>query len=348
MKDKKRRNLKILLCLIYFSLVFLSKKKKHEKFFFFLQEKKNLNYCQNFGLMIYYEEKNKNLFRINSSGNIGDYIQSLAALQFLPKNCFPYLIDRDHLRYYNGPVLNLIMNGWFPIYEGNKIVSDKINPIYISFHIYNEKALDSEAIKNFKKFEPIGCRDLFTYIVLKNNNIKSYFSSCLTLTLDIDYAAKDYERTNEIIFVDYSLGEIPQVDEILYSLKAYKFKRIINLTHIYNMNEPHIERFKKAKYLLDRYARAKLVVTTRLHAAFPCLALKTPVILVRTKKFFDQNRFSGLYKFLNTIGYNDHEKFEVKLKFDQRNHIINPNEYLKWGNKLKEILKAKINNIIIK
>ena len=29
------------------------------------------------------------------TANIGDYIQSLAALQFLPKNYKPYLIDRD-------------------------------------------------------------------------------------------------------------------------------------------------------------------------------------------------------------------------------------------------------------
>ena len=34
--------------------------------------------------------------------NIGDYIQSLAALQYLPKNCKPYLIDRDELQFYNG------------------------------------------------------------------------------------------------------------------------------------------------------------------------------------------------------------------------------------------------------
>lgn len=345
MKEKKW-NLKFILFLFYFCLIILNLKKKNEKFFFFLQEEKNLKYCKNFGLFIYFDDKRKRLYKHISIGNIGDYIQSLAALQFLPKNCFPYLIDRDCIRYYNGPILNLIMNGWFSIEEGNKIVSDKINPIYLSFHITNEKALDSSAINNFKKYEPIGCRDLFTYNVLKNLNIKSYFSACLTLTLDIDYAAKDSERTNEIIFVDYSLGEIPQVDKSLYSLKDYNFKNIIKLTHNYRMNKSHIERFKKAKYLLDRYARAKLVVTSRLHAAFPCLALKTPVILVKKKKFFDRNRFSGLYNFLNTIGYDDKGKFEVKIKFDKRNQIINPKEYLKYGNNLKKNLKYRINKLI--
>ena len=204
------------------------------------------------------------------------------------------------------------MNGWFLILEGNKIVSDNINPIYLSFHITNEKKLDSKAINNFRKYEPIGCRDLFTYNVLKNLNIKSYFSACLTLTLDIDFAAKDSERTNGIIFVDYSLGEIPQVDNSLYSLKDYNFKNIIKLTHYFRMNQPHIERFRKAKYLLDRYARAKLVVTSRLHAAFHCLALKTPVISVK-KNNFNQNLISGLYKFLNTVGYDDQGKFEITI-----------------------------------
>lgn len=349
-KKKKLRNLKILTFfpfLIYFSWVILNEKKKNEKFFFFLQEKKNLSYCKNFGLLVYFKDKNNSLFKENSSENIGDYIQSLAALQFLPKNCFPYLVDREYLRYYNGPMVNLIMNGWFLLYEGNKIVSDKINPIYLSFHIYNEKGLDSEAIKNLKKYEPIGSRDLFTYNILKNKNIKSYFSACLTLTLDIDYAAKKSERTNEIIFVDYSFGQIPQVDKSLLSLKAYNFKEIIKLTHMnFKISESHIERFKKAKYLLDRYARAKLVVTTRLHVAFPCLALKTPVIFVRRKKFFDQNRFSGLYQFLNTVGYNEHGKFEAKFKFDRRNYIKNPNYYRKYANNLKKTLRTIINKII--
>ena len=65
--------------------------------------------------------------------------------------------------------------------------------------------------------------EIYLHIKYWKKNIKSYFSACLTLTLDIDYSAKDSERTNEIIFVDYSLGEIPQVDKSLYSLKACNF-----------------------------------------------------------------------------------------------------------------------------
>ena len=147
-------------------------------------------------------------------------------------------------------------------------------------------------------FSPIGCRDTNTRDELIKYGIKAYFSSCLTTTLDIDYSAPKKERTNDIIFTDFKFGHYSPADNYILSLKAYNFNNIINITHFMNLNITHIERLKLAKKLLDKYARAKLVITTRIHAALPCLALNTPVI------FVNQNvniRFSGLYKFLNTI-----------------------------------------------
>jgi len=114
--------------------------------------------------------------------NLGFYIQSLAALQFLPKNCQPDLILREKLRYYDGTIINLFMNAWYRISDRNKKISKYIKPIYLSIHIYNEKVLDNETIENFKKYEPIGCRNISTLNMLTKRGINSYFSSCLTLT----------------------------------------------------------------------------------------------------------------------------------------------------------------------
>ena len=217
------------------------------------------------------------------------------------------------------------MNGWYKIVEGNKIISNQIKPIYLQIHIYNEKDLDTQAIENFKKYEPIGCRDISTLNILRKKGIDSYFSSCLTLTLDIDYAVNDYKRTNEIIFVDYSFGKDHKIDKAILSLKSYNFSKITFLTHGLRNNISQIERFKLAKNYLDKYARAKLVITNRLHVAFPCLALKTPVILVKYN-FFDDKRFSGLFDFVNTIGNNQFGDFEVNVKLDKKNKVINPNK----------------------
>ena len=101
----------------------------------------------------------------------------------------------------------------------------------------------------------------------------------------------------------------------------------------------HFERFKYAKMLLDKYSRAKLVISTRIHGALPCLALKTPVIFVNKK--YD-NRYPGLYELLNTIGINSKGKFQINVQL-KNNLVVNPKKYLKLSNFLKNFVKNKLN-----
>ena len=49
---------------------------------------------------------------------------------------------------------------------------------------------------------------------------------------------------------------------------------------MYKLELSHFQRFQLAKQLLDQYARAKLVISTRIHGALPCLALNTPIIFI--------------------------------------------------------------------
>ena len=248
--------------------------RKNNKFFFFEKNQDELKYCKNYGLLIYdYTIDDK-------TGNIGDYIQSLAALQYLPKECKPYLIDRDKIQFYNGPKVKLIMNGWHRIEEGNKFIPSQINPFLLSYHISNPLNLSSIYIENLSKFSQIGCRDTNTRDQLIKYGIKAFFSSCLTTTLDIDYSANENERTNDIIFTDYKFGDYLEADNYIHSLRAYNFSNIINITHIFKTNLTHIERFNLAKKLLDKYARAKLVITTRLHTALLIL-LYIEYIIIR-------------------------------------------------------------------
>ena len=99
----------------------------------------------------------------------------------------------------------------------------------------------------------------------------------------------------------------------------------------------HLERFQIAKELLDKYARAKLVVTTRLHGALPCLALHTPVIFI--SKSYDYKRFPGLYDLLNTIGRNETGIFDIRVNLDEKGFVYNSDKYLTIANKIKEKLK---------
>ena len=105
------------------------------------------------------------------------------------------------------------------------------------------------------------------------------------------------------------------------------------------MKKTHIERFQLAKKYLDKYARAKLVISTRVHGALPCLAFNTPVIFVN--KIYDYKRFPGLYELLNTVGINSKRQFEIRVNVDSKGFVYNPKKYLEYAN----LLKNKLRNI---
>src|SRR5690554_2041253 len=125
-----------------------------------------------------YTSKNKTV------QNIGDYIQSIAARQFIGDNY--ELINREELNEYSGPKTKIILNGWFMHNPTCWPPAKNINPLFVSFHLspaIAKKFLTAESINYLKKHEPIGCRDLQTVRTLQSHNIKAYFSSCLTTTL---------------------------------------------------------------------------------------------------------------------------------------------------------------------
>ena len=325
-----------LICITILIFIFVQINKKYINLYYFFEKGINKEYCYNIGLLVY--DYHYSLNKPIKNGNIGDYIQSLAAFQYIPKKCFPILIERDTIQYYHGPNVKLLMNGWFSIQEGNKFTSSQIYPIYLSIHLENN-IKDDRMIKHLKKYEPIGCRDIYTYNLLLNESIKAFFSSCLTTTLDINYYKSDFFRSEEIIFTDFKFGYLYKADEYIKKLKAYNFKNITYLTHIFSNNKSHLERFRRAHFLLQKYAKAKLVITTRIHAALPCLALKTPVIFVNKK--YDKLRYDGIYDLLNTIGVNSNNVFEIKVNLNRYGFIFNSKKYLNYSKKLKKLTKIK-------
>ena len=80
--------------------------KNENKFFFFEKNQDELNYCNNYGLFIYdyFDGRNEYI-----EGNIGDYIQSLAALQYLPKNCI-VSINNNYLLQKTEKIIILYIN----------------------------------------------------------------------------------------------------------------------------------------------------------------------------------------------------------------------------------------------
>ncbi len=319
-----------------------------------------------YGLLKYQEGKR--------SFNIGDYIQSLAAKQFLPK--VDVLINRDKMSHYEGEDTKIILNGWFTHNVKDWIPSNHIIPLFISFHMNNTAApfmLNDEGIDYLKKHEPIGCRDRYTAQILNEKGIESYFSGCLTLTLD-SYKVTDNQRGEDIYIVDPLYGYITKQKVFksfrsfarsLYNGKIFELgkrkKHLENIiskelsdSAIYINQEPPAntyteeQKFEMAEELLHKYARAKLVITSRIHCALPCLALGTPVIFINGfDSFVDSCRFDGLINLFNRIDINTKtgewtSNFGLEDKISADITIKNLDNYLNLANQMKEICRRFI------
>jgi len=321
-----------------------------------------------YGLLTYAE--NKRTF------NIGDNIQSLAAKQFLPK--VDGLLNREKLSAYSGDPIKLIMNGWFTHNIQNWVPSENINPLFVSFHINNTSApfmLSEKGIAYLKKHEPIGCRDQYTVDTLLEKGIEAYFTGCLTLTLDT-YKVPDSERGDAIYIVD-PLNGYTNYKKVTYDYK--RFLRSIQHGTIFQLgkrkkhldkfldknlqkdaihinHEPparkytEAEKFAMAEDLLNKYARAKLVITSRIHCALPCLAIGTPVIFINGFDNFDDScRFEGILDLFNRIDVdsktgNFTTNFSLEGKINESTRVKN----LEKHHILAEPLKAMCKDFILK
>lgn len=254
--------------------------------------------------------------------NIGDEIQSIAARRFLPH--IDEYVNRDEIGTWSPTEqTKIITNGWFmhPPYQWPP-KSDAIDPLLISMYVdqsdpsVTEAFLSEESRSFFSAHGPVGARDLSTMDFLKKNGVDSYFSGCMTLTLQADpgIVSQDY-----VLAVDVP-G--PVVDMIREKTK----RPVIESSPYFDARLNVVDRFELAEYFLYLYQSAHAVVTTRLHAMLPSLALGTPVFLVKDHRKYDPARYAGLDVLVH--GATDSEYLEDYSLFDVDNPPENMRDYL--------------------
>ena len=305
----------------------------------------------------------------NHEVNIGDYVQSLAAKQFLPR--VDRYVERERLDEELKEACKCIMNGWY-MHGTHWPPNSKINPLFVSFHI-NSKAehvlLTDKSIQYLKRHEPIGCRDVRTMKLLQERGVDAYFSGCLTLTLGKTYATN--ERSGEIIFADPYIYEnftgkvVRKIRKLLgCGFNENRMKRKIKdryheilspafldefsvTTQIEKIPEiyDHEKYFKEADELLKRYARAKVVITSRIHCALPCLGMGTPVIYIHSERENDEHnsRLKGLLDLFDNIIYVNKHEIKSSKDFVSPDQIKNTDNYLKFATSLSEKAERFIN-----
>ncbi len=85
---------------------------------------------------------------------------------------------------------------------------------------------------------------------------------------------------------------------------------------------------KEAEALVKKYAAAKLVVTSRIHCALPCLGMETPVIYTKDAGQSEASacRFDGLEELFTVLTWDKGKllpQFEMKGKLSLQNHPSN-------------------------
>ena len=239
-----------------------------------------------------------------STHNLGDYIQILACMELLGSiNLKPSVfVDRD-TELANMPALEadddrllLPLNGWFKLLVGDDPQwppHETIIPVFFGFHVRPHGCpalLERRSLDYMKSHEPIGCRDPFTMHLLQDKGISAYLTNCLSLTFPI----RPPEQTGDIVIVASGNQEILE-------LIPPEFRR----GQIYINHHQKLESFDAymagARSLINLYrTRARLVITTFLHCALPCIAMGIPVVVFYPNhreqfwKASDRERFSGL------------------------------------------------------
>ena len=269
------------------------------------------------------------------SKNIGDYIQTKAVLDLVGFNNIK-ILDRENLDKYNDNVIQTIINGWFMESPENWPPSEKIKPLFISFHLnpsIEKELLKDESIKYFKSHEPIGCRDIYTRDILLEKGVNAYYSSCITTTIDRNNYLKSKTQAEGIIVIGAFDRLKPTLDykssvKLLISIFKYPFKKIgysLKLSkfnrHLNNQNykikrynqltkrpiKSHNEGLNLASEMLEKIAESEVMITSRIHAALPALAMGLKVI------FIDQgldhvnhkHRLSGLINYFTRVNLKD-------------------------------------------
>ena len=269
--------------------------------------------------------------------NLGDDIQTYAAYKYLPK--IDYIIEREKLNQFvpeKDEMVSVIMNGWFFHSQYSLVPSPFINPLFISSHFTNylkeerPDYLTENAVKYFKKHQPIGLRDDLMKNQFTNLEIENYFSGCLTITID---KFKGLKQENKITLVDID-------EELIEYVKDNTNCEIKVTTHTENSAAHSTltfkDRMEKVKNQLKLYQSSKHVITTRLHVALPCIAMNVPVTLIYEKDNVDvTNRLGKFIEFINYKTRNDFINNKIDLKENNNKHLT-----------MRKNLEKKVNDFI--
>ena len=298
--------------------------------------------------------------------NIGDYIQTLSVIKLINRDY--KILDRESLNIYQEKPRKVIINGWFMENPYNFPPSENLNPFFISFHISpsaSKQMLNNRTINYLKKYEPIGCRDVYTQTLLEKYQLKTFLSSCVTLTLNKkDFINSSYSENRALIigafdrlkpnietnkgFYKMLISAVKSPYKLLnYQTKTLLFNRWLKKQNlkldfanqiVNNKISSHIEGIKLAEEVLQKIANSDYVITSRIHSALPAVAMGKKVIFINEglDNVNHSARLVGLESFFTSIKLKEIRMLNFdSIKTDMSHKI--------YSKKITEIIRAFLN-----
>ena len=221
-----------------------------------------------------------------------------------------------------------------------------------------------ESLNYLKQHEPIGCRDSYTQNLLQKNGIKSYHSSCITTTFNRDKYNTNKTKPEGVIVIGAFDRLNPSIDfssiySILLSLIKYPIHKVKYLikkqsfeNHLRNQKivvkryhqitkrkiSSHNLGLMLANDMLKEIARSEIIITSRIHAALPALAMGLKVIFINEGLSHKNHktRTVDVNKFFMTVSLK--EFFMTNLE-----NIQNRTDHKVYSKKIKGTITKFIN-----
>jgi hypothetical protein len=237
--------------------------------------------------------------------NIGDVLQGMVAKAFLPEGC--KVADREALADIDQSEDALLLaNGWYMHGYDKFPPPANVKPVYVSVHIAKATFLNVKRVRDhFRQHAPIGCRDQKTLKLFLGWGIPAYYSGCLTTTTR-QRAPINNSGEGEVLLVDNIDTPVPE--NVTAKLEQLLGTKLVRISHDPENVEGNIEEYaerceKHMDYLLSRYCNARLIITTKIHCALPCLGMGANVILIHHNP--SETRLAPVAEVMDILSYND-------------------------------------------
>jgi len=316
-----------------------------------------------FGTLSYQARRSHLLSKKNTGMNIGDEMQGLAGIQFLPR--IDAFVERDRLdvvtviesthvheisrsvtsstppRPAEAP-MTVFLNAWWGTETWVWPPPGEIQPILLAIHLEHNN-IRRDFLKHVEYLNnkgPIGTRDHDTNTFLTENGLTNIFVGCLTMTLAQTAWVKEMkDYVSDITIVDVSEEALSLIPASALNGARYLSAKV---------SEPEIAddivgRYVTALSMLRQYERSKLVITQRLHVALPTVAMGTPCLLILSKNlpggggFTGLARFSGLQTFMHVADVSDPQSLS-NFSFDKPASNPNPEQFGRFQTRLQALI----------